>query len=652
MYKQSSIIINPSNTLRSSAHGRQGILPAREKRFVRSPQRPGKILTPRTPVPQEPAHGDEIMFRRPRRSRRMLQHPHRRIGAIKHEGVFPSPTHAPLRQPNDDYLHIIPIGGCEEVGRNMVAFETKNDIVIVDVGLQFPEEDMPGIDYIIPNITYFKGKEKKIRGVIITHGHYDHIGAIPHLIPRLGNPVIYGTDLTLGIIKKRQQDFTTAPLRTQIITHDSVLKLGSFRIDFFSVSHNIPGSIGVVLDMGLGPVVHTGDFKIDPDPNSLTPTDMDKIEALGGRNVLCVLADSTNAPLPGRQLTEGEIQTNIEEIIGNAPGRIIIGTFSSLLSRVQQVIWGAEKANKHIIIEGFSMKSNIEIAKELGYIKVKKDTFITAKELKDVPSSKLVILCTGAQGEDNAVLMRIANREHRYLRIEKGDTVVFSSSVIPGNERSVQRLKDGLYREGAEVIHYQMMDVHAGGHAKQEDLKDFYRMVKPRYFIPIYGNHSFLKINKKLGMEVGIPEEHIFVPENGSVIEFTAKGARMTGEKVPTDYVFVDGLGVGDVSDIVLRDRQIMAADGMLVLIATVDGKTGNLVHNPDIISRGFVYLKESKTLIEDVRRRVRKVLQDRDPHQATNEAYLKDKIRNDIGQFIFQRTERRPMILPVIIEV
>lgn len=549
-------------------------------------------------------------------------------------------------------LRIIPIGGCEEVGRNMVAFETKNDIVIVDMGLQFPEEDMPGIDYIIPNISYFKGKEKKIRGVIITHGHYDHIGAIPHLIHKLGNPVIFGSDLTLGIIRKRQEDFHTAPLRLQTITHDSRLTLGAFRIDFFAVSHNVPGSLGVVLDMGLGPVVHTGDFKIDPDPNSLTPTDMDKIMALGHRNVLCVLADSTNASQPGKQLTEGEIQSNIEDIVAKAPGRMIVGTFASLLSRIQQIIFAAEKAGKHIIVEGYSMKSNLEIAKELGYMKIKRGTLITPKEMKNYAPNKIVILCTGAQGEDNAVLMRIANREHRYLRIEPGDTVVFSSSVIPGNERSVQRLIDGLYREGAEVIHYQMMDIHAGGHARQEDLKSFYTMVKPRNFIPIYGNHSFLKMNAKLAAHVGVPADHIFIPDNGSVIEFTARGGRILNEKVTTDYVFVDGLGVGDVSEVVLRDRQIMSEDGMLVLIATIDSRTGNLVHNPDIISRGFVYLKESKALIEDVRMKVKQILKDRDPRQPANEVYLKDKVRNEIGQFLFQRTERRPMILPVIIEV
>jgi len=582
----------------------------------------------------------------------MMRPLRRRIGVIKHEDVRAQTAAGLAPHPVGDYVRVIPVGGCEEIGRNMVAFETKNDIVIVDMGLQFPEEDMPGIDYIIPNISYFIGKEKKIRGIIITHCHYDHIGGIPHLVHRLGNPVLFGSDLTLGIIKKRQQDFSTAPLRTQVITNQSQLTLGAFRADFFAVSHSVPGSLGVVLDMGLGPLVHPGDFKMDPDPHSLTPADMDKIKALGDRNVLCLLADSTNAPLPGRQLTEGEIQTNIEEIVANAPGRLIIGTFSSLLSRIQQVIWAAEKVNKRILIEGYSMKANVEIAKELGYLKMKRTTLISSKELPHMPAEKLVILCTGAQGEDNAVLMRIANREHRYLRVEKGDTVVFSSSVIPGNERSVQRLKDGLYREGAEVIHYQMMDIHAGGHAKQEDLKDFYRMVKPRYFIPVHGNHSFLKINKKLALEVGIPEERTFVPDNGAVIEFTAKGGRMTGEKIPTDYVFVDGLGVGDVSEIVLRDRQIMAADGMLVLIATIDGRTGRLVHNPDIISRGFVYLKESKSLIEDVRMRVRRILQDRDPNQPANEVYLKEKIRNEIGQFIFQRTERRPMILPVIIEV
>ncbi|PIZ66260.1 hypothetical protein COY14_00640, partial [Candidatus Roizmanbacteria bacterium CG_4_10_14_0_2_um_filter_36_9] len=347
---------------------------------------------------------------------------------------------APKSGPNK--LRIIPLGGCEEVGRNMTVFEYGQDIIIIDMGLQWPEEDMPGIDYIIPNIEYLKGKEKNIRGIFITHGHYDHVGAIPHLITKLGNPIIYGTPLTLGIIAKRQEDFKTQPLRLKSISSDAVLNLGKFKINFFGVSHSIPGSLGIVIDSPVGKIVHTGDFKIDTATSGYLPIEIKKIKEFGRQNVLALMADSTNAPQPGRQLTEGDIQGNIDEILANASGRVIIGTFASLLGRIQQIIWAAEKLNKKIIIEGLGMKRNVELAQQLGYMKIKKGTRIQLKDIKHYPDNKIIILCTGAQGEGNAVFMRIANREHRTLRIEKGDTVVFSSSVIPGNERSVQKLKD------------------------------------------------------------------------------------------------------------------------------------------------------------------------------------------------------------------
>ncbi len=554
---------------------------------------------------------------------------------------------------NDGVVRIIPLGGVEEIGRNMTLIEYGHDILIVDMGLQWPEEDMHGIDYIIPNIEYLKGKEKNIRGVIITHGHYDHIGGIPHLIPRLGNPTIYGLPLTLGIIAKRQEDFKTAPLNLKAIDRETILKLGSFRVTFFGVSHNIPDSMGVVIETPFGKIVHTGDFKLDPSYSGDRPAEIEKIKKLGDGSVLILLQDSTDAKSPGRQLTEGEIQTNIDQILADAPGRVIVGTFSSLIARIQQIIWAAEKLNKKVVIEGYSMKRNVELAQALGYMKMKRGTIISNKEMADYPSNKIVIMCTGAQGEDRAVLMRIANREHQTISIEKGDTVVFSSSVVPGNERSVQKLKDQLYRLGAEVIHYQMMDVHAGGHAKAEDLYDMITMVKPKYFMPIHGHHSFLKLHAKIAMRAGIPEKNIFIPDNGQVLEFSSRGGFLTKHKVPTDHVFVDGLGVGDVSQVVLRDRQMMAEDGMIVVIATVNGRSGKLINSPDIISRGFIYMRENKKLVELIRAKIKSIITGHNkPSNEVNDSYLKDKIRNDLGQFIYQKTERRPMILPVIIEV
>jgi ribonuclease J len=460
--------------------------------------------------------------------------------------------------------------------------------------------------------------------------------------------------LTNAIIKKRQEDYRgLRPLNLNNIDINNKLKLGVFDIEFFHLNHNIPDSMGIVINTPEGVVVHTGDWKFDYQPVSGDkPADLQKIAQIGARGVLALLSDSTNASQPGHQLSESEIGTNLEDIILKAPGRIIIGTFASLLSRVKQIIEVAEKGGKIVAVDGFSMKSNIEIAKELGYMKFNPKTIIDLRHIDNYPLNKIVIVCTGAQGEKNASLMRIASGEHRSVKLIPGDTVVFSSSVIPGNERTVQRLKDTLFRKGAEVIHYQMMDVHAGGHAKEDDVKLMIRLLNPKYFIPIEGNHFLLHYNAKVAEASGIPKENIFIADNGQVIEFQNKQGRLTKEKIPSDYVFVDGLGVSDETNIVLRDRQVLAEDGMIVVIATVDSKTGKLIQNPDIISRGFVFLKENKELIEDLRHRVKKLVIDSDPLSWADTNQIRNKIRDYVGQFLYTKTEKRPMVLPVVIEV
>lgn len=569
-----------------------------------------------------------------------------------HGGQRYSPKGAPR-------LKVIVLGGLEEVGRNMTLLEYENDIILIDMGLQFPEEDMPGIDYIIPDVSYLKGKEKNIRGVIITHGHYDHIGGIPHLVPRLGNPTIYGTQLTLAIIKKRQEDYKSAKLNLAVVKTDDVLALGKFRVEFIHVNHNIPDSVAVVVHTPVGTLIHTGDWKFDYTPVDERPADFAKISEIGRKGVLALMSDSTNAPEEGHQISEQEIGKNLKTLIEKAPGRIIIGTFSSLLSRVEQIIKIAEEMGKKVAVDGFSMKTNVEIIKTLGYLKVKQGTLIDIADIRNFPQEKIIIVCTGAQGEERAVLMRIANEEHRFVRIEPKDTVVFSSSVVPGNERTIQRLKDTLYRKGADVVHYKMMDIHAGGHAKAEDIKLMIRLVNPKYFIPIEGSHSHLRMNAKVAESIGFDPKNIFVADNGQVMEFQSASrepsgtvGRLTPQYVPSDYVMVDGLGVGDVSQVVLRDRKMMAEDGMIVIIVTVDTKTGYLIGSPDIISRGFVYMRESKELIEQVRAKVKKLISDRDPKSAADNVFIKNKIRDNIGQFLFTKTERRPMVLPVVIEV
>ena len=571
----------------------------------------------------------------------------------KHKPYLKTGTDVDRLDTRDERLKIIVLGGNEEVGRNCAMLEYGKDIIIIDMGLQFPDEDMPGIDYIIPNPAYFKGKEKNIRGIIITHAHYDHIGGVPHLAPRLGNPPIYATDLSGAIIKKRQEDHGGAQLNLKTVKARDIIQLGAFRVEFFGVAHSIPTSLGIVVHTPCGTVIHTGDFKLDPTFKLQFAEDRDKMMRVGKQGVLAMLIDSTNASLTGRQLPEGEIQTNINDIIAKAKGRIIIGTFASMLSRIQQIIFACEAQNRKVAVEGFSMRSNIAIAQELGYMKIKKGTLIDGKQANKFPPNKVAIICTGAQGEERAVLMRIANREHQYLEIEPGDTVVFSSSVIPGNERSVQRVKDTLYREGAEVIHYQMMDVHAGGHAKQDDLKEMHQMIKPKYLIPIEGHHAFLREHAKVAMSAGFPKQNIFIADNGQIMEFDRHGnGQLTNKKVPSEYIFVDGLGVGDTNHIVLRDRQELAADGVVIVVAVVEQRTGRLLQVPDIISRGFIYMRENKELIQRSREKVAEVLKDDDPRSSANGQLLKDKVKDVLGEFLFHKTQRRPMIMPIIIEV
>ena len=560
---------------------------------------------------------------------------------------------SPRVAPHGDRLRIIVLGGAEEVGRNCTLLEYGNDIIIIDLGLQFPEEEHPGVDYIIPNMNYLKGKERNVRGVIITHGHYDHIGAIPQIMPQIGNPPIYGTKLTLAIIKKRQEDYPDkGKLNLRVIDDTTVLRLGKFTVRFYRVNHNIPDCVSVVVETPEGSVIHTGDFKFDYTPVMDKPIDLVEMAQYGARGVLALLSDSTNVFKAGHQKSESDIGEQMRGIFSKSKGRVIVGTFASLLSRVQQVIWLAEEFNRHVVIEGFSMRTNVEITKKFGYLQFKERTIVSPEEAQRLPASKLVIMCTGAQGEDNAALMRIAMREHKRWRIEKGDSVIFSSSVIPGNERSVQKLRDTLVREGAKIYHTDMMDIHAGGHIMAEDLKLLMRLLKPKYLMPIEGNHFMLRAAEEVALTIGHPQENILITTNGQVVEFRGGKGVVTKERVDSDHVFVDGLGVGDVSQVVLRDRQLMADDGMVVIIATVKERTAELVGSPDIISRGFVYMKGSKDLIEEVRSRVRLILKSKSPDAVANDMYLKNKIRDEIGQFLFQKTERRPMVLPVVIQV
>lgn len=551
-------------------------------------------------------------------------------------------------------MRIYALGGLEEIGRNCTVFECGNDIVIIDIGLMFPEEGMPGIDYIVPNIEALRGKEKNIRGVIVTHGHMDHIGGIPLTAGRLGWPTIYTAPLSAGIIRKRQEEFGNAnKLNIREVVDSKRIQLGkNFVFEPFHMNHNISDAFGVALHTPYGTLIYTGDFKFDFTPVNDEPADLIHVASFGMKGVLAMFSDSTNATSPGHQISERQVGEELEKIFASARGRLIIGTFSSLLTRIEQILALAEKYDRKVLIEGRSMTTNIELAHRLGYMKYKPGTLIERSALNRTPDDKVVVVCTGAQGEKNAVLMRIANNEHKAIKIKPGDGVIFSSSVIPGNERTVQNLKDTLVKHGAQIYHYVNLDVHAGGHAKQEDLKLMMRLIQPEYLIPIHGNRYMLEAHAALSRDVGIPKDNVLVAENGQIMEIDNKGMRLTRETVPVDYVMVDGIGVGDVSNIVLRDRMALAEDGIFVVIATVSKKTGALASSPDIISRGFVHMRENKELIEKARAMTKKILKDTDPKSPAFEEHLKNKLRNELGQFLFTATKRRPMVLPVLIEV
>lgn len=552
-------------------------------------------------------------------------------------------------------LRVIPLGGLEEVGRNMTVFEYGQDIIIVDMGLQFPDEDMPGIDYIIPDISYLKGKERNIRGVIITHGHYDHIGAIPHLMEPLGNPPIYMTELTRGIVVKRQDDYKDKqPLNIHTVKKIDRIRLGSFSVEFFHVNHTIPDAVGLAISTPIGTIIHTGDFKFDHSPVSDAPADIAKIARLGSEDILALMSDSTDSRTPGYSLSESKIAKTLDEIFENTQDRLIFATFSSLISRIQSVVAAAEKHGRKVAVDGYSMRTNVEIARSLGHLQTKKGTIIPISKVADYPDNKVAILCTGSQGESNAVLMRIVNGEHRFVTVHKNDTFVLSSSVIPGNERTVQGIMDTIYRKDAKVINYKMMDVHAGGHARQEDLKMMINLIRPRYLIPIHGNYFMLKLHGELGMSVGMDPKQVLIGENGRVIEFDYRGnGKVTQERIQTTNVMVDGLGVGDIGEVVLRDRQVLAKDGMFVIIVIIDSKTKKIVGKPQVTSRGFIFVKENFDLVNATKKKVEEVVYAKtSPDAAVNWDYVKNNIREVVGSFLYQKTQRRPMVLPVVIEV
>lgn len=558
----------------------------------------------------------------------------------------------PLAKP--DTLRIIPLGGQEEVGRNMTVFEYGDDIVIVDMGMQFAEEDMHGIDYIVPNINYLLGKEKNIRGVIFTHGHLDHIGAAPILLEQLGYPPIVGKDLTLAMIRHKVEDYRPGAVsrlkEIRVKTFHDTIRLGVFQVGFFDVEHSIMDAIGVVLATPKGTVLHLGDWTVGHDQVDEKKISYEHLAKLPRPTIL--MLESLGATNTKEPKSEKQVQKNLESLISGAPGRVIIGTFSSQIKRVGYLLQYAEKIGKKVALDGYSMKMNIEIAKGLGYLNVREETMIPVADIHKYPDNKIVVVCTGAQGETNAALSKIVTDVHRFIKLQRNDTIVFSSSVIPGNERSIQRLKDSLYRKCDNVIHSDIMDIHMSGHSTSADIQQVIREIKPTYYLPVYANHYFLKEAGKRAEEIGFPKEDIFVLDNGNMIEFGKERPQVLKEKADTSYVFIDGLGVGDIGHVVLRDRQMLAEDGMFAITVLVSTKKKQIVGNIQITSRGFIYVKENFELVNDAKRKVKQIIDsafaDEDKPDWRG---VEGKIRDVVGKFLFQKTERMPMILPVIME-
>ncbi|HUO50209.1 MAG TPA: ribonuclease J [Candidatus Paceibacterota bacterium] len=619
-----------------------GPRPARPAR----PQRPG-FNRPGTPERKERRR--RPAYARPARPRRGKQHVEHRSESSSNKRVEKIPP------PDQNTIRIIPLGGVEEIGRNMTAIETADDIFILDCGFQFREEETPGIDYILPNTGYLEERRDKIRGLLISHGHLDHIGGIPYIIDRIGNPTIYTRRLTGMMIKKRQEEFSHLPPTTiREVEKDEAIRLGQATIRFFGVTHTVPDSMGIIIETKWGDVVFTGDIKLNHENGD--PSDEEKREfgIFKNRNVLALLMDSTNVWQPGFSIPEINVYQTLEKIVKDAKGRLIIAMFASHLERLIRIIRFAEEAGKKVVIDGRSMRTNVEIARELGLVKFKDETVVQVEDIDRIAPEKLIILATGAQGDEFASLARIGNKSHKYIRLHPTDTIVLSSSVIPGNERAVQKLKDNLSRQGAHIITYHTSDVHASGHGNRGEAEWIHSQVKPKFFIPVHGYHYMLRVHADVATDLGMDPKHIAIPDNSSIIEIT-DGEKITKHpiKAPSELRVVEGQTVSELSDVLMRDRKALGQEGFCVVVATVDRRTGKLHKSPDIISRGFVYLRDNKDLMDQTRLIIRKSVETslRNPRSADLDA-ARDDLSEAVSRFLLQRTQKRPIVIPVIVSI
>jgi len=547
-------------------------------------------------------------------------------------------------------LKIIPLGGVEEIGKNVTVIEYGDDIVVVDYGMAFPDEEMLGIDYVIPDPSYLIQNAERVRGILITHGHEDHIGALPYLLRELDAPV-YGTRLTIGLIQAKLQEYGIQKDNLHIIHARDVIRLGSMQVEFLKTNHSIIGSVAMAITTPAGVVIHTGDFKVDYTPIDGKVIDLPSFARYGSQGVLALLSDSTNIEVPGYTIPERSVGDTLDDLFSNIKGRIIISTFSSHIHRIQQIVQSAKRYHRKVCLTGRSMLRNVGVAIEQGVLEIEPEQMVDISAIDQYRPEEMVVITTGSQGEPMSGLVRMATHQHGQISIGQGDTVIISALPIPGNEKFISRVVDQMFRSGADVIYGSLAKIHVSGHACQEELKLMLTLTNPKYFIPVHGHYRHLRQHAQLAQSLGIPQQNIVLPKIGTVIEIDETGIR-EGETVPAGGVMVDGLGIGDVGNVVLRDRKRLSDDGLVIVVMTLSEEDGTLVAEPEIISRGFVYVKTNEDLMESVKELVEEVCMRNEAKSAKQWAPIKSNVKNTLSHYLYERTKRRPMILPIVVEI
>ncbi|MFA5843576.1 MAG: ribonuclease J [Coriobacteriia bacterium] len=559
----------------------------------------------------------------------------------------------PKAEVEERRLRIIPLGGLDEIGKNMTVFEYGEDMVVIDAGIMFPDDDSPGVDLLLPDYSYVVERADKLRGIIVTHGHEDHTGAVPYLLRDLPRPVpVLASRLTLGLIGVKLEEHRITRTKLREVKAGSHVSLGCFGFDFIQVNHSIPDALAVLVHTPVGNVLHTGDFKFDQTPIDGRQTDFAALAKAGRQGVLLLLSDSTNAETPGYTRPEADVGRTLRRLFREADQRIIVASFASHIHRIQQVCDAAVECGRKVVVTGRSMINNTRIARELGYLHIDDSDILDAYDMGSLPPDRIVVLSTGSQGEPLSALARMANADHKTVTVQAGDTVVISASPVPGNEKAVSRVINRLFRAGATVLHKGVADVHVSGHGAAEELKLMLNLVKPKYFAPVHGETRHLRAHAAHAMGMGMPDRDIFVLENGQVLELTASGGAKIAEHVPSGVVYVDGLSVGDVGQVVLRDRQLLASDGIAMIVVAIDTQTGKVMGDPELVMRGVVFGEGSEELVDEMRARIDKALAKTSREGVTDHGVVKRALRESLSQFMWERIRRRPMIIPIVMEV